>query len=174
LIVTDEELDLSMREADVAIRTWQPTQPDLIQRKLFSIGLHAYSPEYIKRFGTPRARRSRPHHHHAERSPGQAHLQNRNWLIEAGRNGSGPRRPTSRSTTSWPGPRLPAGPRYRGATGLLGRGQQPPGACSVNPIRCRSTPTVYPEELKTVAGAGVRISWPCGAALAVITGDGLH
>ena len=44
-----------MREADVAIRTRKPTQPDLIQRKLFSIGFHAYcSPEYIKRFGTPR------------------------------------------------------------------------------------------------------------------------
>ena len=55
LIVTDEDLDLSMREADVAIRTRKPTQPDLIQRKLFSIGFHAYcSPEYIKRFGTPR------------------------------------------------------------------------------------------------------------------------
>ncbi len=53
LMVTDEELDLSMREADVAIRTRKPTQPDLIQRKLFSIGFHAYcSPEYIKRFGT--------------------------------------------------------------------------------------------------------------------------
>ena len=53
LIVTDEELDLSMREADVAIRTRKPTQPDLIQRKLFSMGFHAYcSPEYVKRHGT--------------------------------------------------------------------------------------------------------------------------
>ena len=44
-----------MREADVAIRTRKPTQPDLIQRKLFAMGFHAYcSPEYIKRFGTPR------------------------------------------------------------------------------------------------------------------------
>jgi DNA-binding transcriptional LysR family regulator len=42
LIVTDEELDLSMREADVAIRTRKPTQPDLIQRKLFAMGFHAY------------------------------------------------------------------------------------------------------------------------------------
>jgi DNA-binding transcriptional LysR family regulator len=54
LITTDEELDLSMREADVAIRLRQPTQPDLIQRKLFSVHFHAYaSPEYLKRFGTP-------------------------------------------------------------------------------------------------------------------------
>jgi len=33
LITTDEELDLAMRAADVAIRLRQPTQPDLIQRK---------------------------------------------------------------------------------------------------------------------------------------------
>src|SRR5437763_1133687 len=93
LMVTDEELDLSMREADVAIRTRKPTQPDLIQRKLFSIGYHAYcSPEYIKRFGTPRTLEELDDHRlivlndlHAP-----AHLQNRYWLIEAGRNGKGP------------------------------------------------------------------------------------
>src|SRR5947207_4065581 len=56
LMTTDEELDLAMREADVAIRLRQPTQPDLIQRKLFSVHFHAYaSPEYLKRSGTPRA-----------------------------------------------------------------------------------------------------------------------
>src|SRR5947208_10965280 len=55
LITTDEELDLAMREADVAIRLRQPTQPDLIQRKLFAVRFHAYaSPDYLKRFGTPK------------------------------------------------------------------------------------------------------------------------
>src|SRR5215217_6142309 len=34
LITTENELDLAMREADVAIRLRPPTQPDLIQRKL--------------------------------------------------------------------------------------------------------------------------------------------
>ncbi len=94
LIVTDEELDLSMREADVAIRTRKPTQPDLIQRKLFSIGFHAYcSPEYIKRFGTPRTLDDLDQHRIIMLSDAQVppHLQNRSWLIEAGRNGSGPR-----------------------------------------------------------------------------------
>jgi DNA-binding transcriptional LysR family regulator len=39
----------------VAIRLRQPTQPDLIQRKLFSVHFHAYaSTEYLKRAGTPR------------------------------------------------------------------------------------------------------------------------
>src|SRR6266542_3459275 len=56
LITSDEELDLAMREADVAIRLRQPTQSDLIQRKLFSMHFHAYaSPEYLKRSGTPRS-----------------------------------------------------------------------------------------------------------------------
>lgn len=54
LITTDEELDLAMREADVAIRLRLPTQPDLIQRKLFSVHFHAYAArEYLTRFGTP-------------------------------------------------------------------------------------------------------------------------
>ena len=91
LIVTDEELDLSMREADVAIRTRKPTQPDLIQRKLFSIGFHAYcSPEYIKRFGTPRTLEDLDNHRIIMLGDAQVppHLQNRNWLIDAGRNGS--------------------------------------------------------------------------------------
>src|SRR5689334_5104588 len=56
LLTSDEELDLAMREADVAIRLRQPTQPDLIQRKLFSVRFHAYaSPDYLKRFGTPKS-----------------------------------------------------------------------------------------------------------------------
>ena len=56
LLVTDEELDLSMRQADVGIRMRQPSQPDLIQRKLFSVKFHAFaSPEYLKRFGTPQS-----------------------------------------------------------------------------------------------------------------------
>ncbi len=54
LLLTDEELDLSMREADVAIRLRQPTQGDLIQRRLFTVHFHAYaSTEYIKGHGAP-------------------------------------------------------------------------------------------------------------------------
>src|SRR6186997_439322 len=56
LLTTEAELDLAMREADVAIRLRIPTQPDLIQRKLFTMHFHACaSPEYLKRFGTPRS-----------------------------------------------------------------------------------------------------------------------
>src|SRR6202034_2413145 len=56
LLTTDRERDLAMRESDFAIRLRQPTQPDLIQRKLFSVHFHVYaSPEYLKRVGTPRS-----------------------------------------------------------------------------------------------------------------------
>jgi DNA-binding transcriptional LysR family regulator len=94
LITTDEELDLAMREADVAIRLRQPTQPDLIQRKLFSVHFHAYaSPEYLKRFGTPRSFDQLDDHRIIllGGSTIPIYLQNRNWLIEVARNGKGPR-----------------------------------------------------------------------------------
>ncbi|OJY35821.1 MAG: LysR family transcriptional regulator [Rhizobiales bacterium 65-9] len=54
VILTNEELDLAMREADVALRLRQPTQPDLIQRRLFTVHFHAYaSQDYIKSYGRP-------------------------------------------------------------------------------------------------------------------------
>jgi DNA-binding transcriptional LysR family regulator len=95
LITSDEELDLAMREADVAIRLRQPTQPDLIQRKLFSVKFHAYaSPEYLKRFGTPRELDDLDKHRILLLGGNvPTFLQNRRWLIEAGRDGKGPRTP---------------------------------------------------------------------------------
>jgi DNA-binding transcriptional LysR family regulator len=56
MILEDEELDLSMREADVAIRLRRPTQPDLIQRKLFTVHHHLFaSIEYVKNHGIPKS-----------------------------------------------------------------------------------------------------------------------
>ncbi len=144
LIVTDEELDLSMREADVAIRSRKPTQPDLIQRKLFAMGFHAYcSPEYIKRFGTPRTLDELDAHRIITLSDGQVapHLQNRNWLIEAGRNGSGPRETYSRSTTSsgWCAP-ASRGSASRRCRITWSRKTIAWCNCSASPIRSSSTP----------------------------------
>jgi DNA-binding transcriptional LysR family regulator len=54
LLVADVELDLAMREADVAIRVGRPRQPDLIQRHLFTSHFGVYAaPAYLNRFGTP-------------------------------------------------------------------------------------------------------------------------
>lgn len=96
LITTDEELDLAMREADVAIRLRQPTQPDLIQRKLFSVHSHAYaSPDYLKRFGTPRSFDELDNHRILVLGGSSVpqHLQNRRWLTEVARNGKDARVP---------------------------------------------------------------------------------
>jgi DNA-binding transcriptional LysR family regulator len=96
MITTDEELDLAMREADVAIRLRQPVQPDLIQRKLFTMHFHAYaSPEYLKRRGTPRSPDDLDQHRIlAIGGNAPTYLQNVLWLTEAGRNGKGPRVPS--------------------------------------------------------------------------------
>ena len=54
LLLNDRELDIGMREADVAIRLRQPVQPDIIQRRLFTVHFHLYaSAQYLKRYGTP-------------------------------------------------------------------------------------------------------------------------
>ncbi|HEY0353917.1 MAG TPA: LysR family transcriptional regulator, partial [Enterovirga sp.] len=56
MILTNDELDLAMREADVALRMRRPSQPDLIQRRLFTVHFHVYaSADYIKRFGEPKS-----------------------------------------------------------------------------------------------------------------------
>ena len=95
LLTTDEELDLAMREADVAIRLRQPTQPDLIQRKLFSVHFHVYaSPEYLKRFGTPRTFDDLDNHRVLVLGGNvPPYLQRSRWLIEVARDGKGPRMP---------------------------------------------------------------------------------
>ncbi|HTK14430.1 MAG TPA: LysR family transcriptional regulator [Xanthobacteraceae bacterium] len=95
LILTEEELDLAMREADVAIRLRQPVQPDLIQRKLFSVRFHACaSPDYLKRAGTPRSLEELDNHKLLLLGgPQPTYLQNVKWLIETGREGKPPRVP---------------------------------------------------------------------------------
>jgi len=95
LITGDEELDLAMREADVAIRLRQPVQPDLIQRKLFSMHFHAYaSPEYLKRSGTPHSPQDLDRHRIMVLG-GNApnYLQDVHWLTKLGRDGKEPRVP---------------------------------------------------------------------------------
>ena len=54
LILADRELDLGMREADIAIRLREPVQPDLIMRKLMTVRHHLYaSVEYVEKNGAP-------------------------------------------------------------------------------------------------------------------------
>ena len=54
LILEDVDLDLGMREADVAIRMHPPRQPDLVQRHLADIHMPACaSADYLAAHGTP-------------------------------------------------------------------------------------------------------------------------
>ena len=95
LVVDDSELDLSMREADVAIRMSPPRQPDLIQRHLVSVQVHIYaSPDYIKKFGMPQRPEDLDNHRlivygEDARPP----VPGVNWLAEAGVKPGSDRRP---------------------------------------------------------------------------------
>ncbi|MGB3147468.1 MAG: LysR family transcriptional regulator [Paracoccaceae bacterium] len=54
LMLEERVLDLPMREADVAIRMKEPSQADLIRRRLMNIRMRLYaSPEYLAENGTP-------------------------------------------------------------------------------------------------------------------------
>ncbi len=54
LIASNDTSDLKRREADIAIRAFRPTQPDLIAKKLLTRYARLYAtPDYIKRIGNP-------------------------------------------------------------------------------------------------------------------------
>ena len=84
--LTDEEIDLHTRDADCAIRFRQPTNPDLIQRRLFTVHLHVYAaPAYLKKNGTPSSLEDLSEHRilsYGEHAPG--YLSGLNWLFRAG------------------------------------------------------------------------------------------
>ena len=87
LVLDESERDLSMREADVAIRMVPPRQPDLIQRHLMTMHFHGYaSPEYLKKYGLPEKPADLADHmlivYGEDMEPPVANV---NWLLEAGR-----------------------------------------------------------------------------------------
>ena len=98
LILDDEELDLGMRQADVAIRLRQPTQPDLIQRRLFTVNMHLYAaPSYLERFGRPTTFAELDVHRIVTFGvPVPQYLKNLNMLEIAGRDPDNPRTPILR------------------------------------------------------------------------------
>ena len=54
LMLEEKVLDLPMREADVAIRMKEPSQADLVRKRLMNIRMRLYaSPEYIAKHGLP-------------------------------------------------------------------------------------------------------------------------
>ncbi len=86
LLLDDTDLDLAMREADVAIRMHPPRQPDLIQRHLGEIRSQIWaSPDYIKAHGAPQRLEELDDHKlilFGDRKPPVPDV---NWLGEIGR-----------------------------------------------------------------------------------------
>lgn len=93
VLLDDKELDLSMREADVAVRLHKPTQPDLVQRRLMSVHIHACaSADYVAQHGMPRTIDDLDRHRlivYGDNAPET--LSGVNWLAELGRPANRPR-----------------------------------------------------------------------------------
>ncbi len=93
LILDDSELDLAMREADVAIRMHQPRQGDLVQRHLLTMNwIVCASPEYLKQHGTPKSAEELERHKLVLFGSHRPPVSDINWLAEAGSAQAGPRR----------------------------------------------------------------------------------
>jgi len=152
LIVTDEELDLSMGQADVGIRMTPPRQADLVQRHLITMHHRAYaSPAYLKRYGTPRSLEDLDGHRLiAYDETFHPPFTNINWLIEAGTRSGHSRQPVLRVNNIYA--------MFRAAAGGLGIAPLPDYmaklALDLEPVLpTLEGPTfdvyfVYPEELR--------------------------
>ena len=101
LILNDEQLDLSMRKADVAIWLHEPAQTDLIRRPLATMKVKAYaSTNYIRRFGAPQALADLDRHRIISFSgPPQQDLPALGWLETAGLEGEGHRQAVFRANS---------------------------------------------------------------------------
>lgn len=89
LMLTDADLDLAKREADVAIRFHRPFQSELMQRPLAEIRHHLVaSPDYIARHGEPQTIEDLDNHRliaYGDAAPD--YLKGINWILELGHQG---------------------------------------------------------------------------------------
>ena len=87
LVLADTELDLSMREADIAIRMMPSTQSDLVQRRLMTMRYQVFAaPDYLRHHGMPMKPSDLDDHrlivYGEDARPPAAGL---NWLLGAGK-----------------------------------------------------------------------------------------
>jgi len=96
--LNDAELDLAMREADIAIRLHRPNQSEMIQRKLFNVHNHLYvSRTYLEEHGIPKGIEDLDNHRIISfGEPVPSYLQDINYLERVGRPDGSPRRATLR------------------------------------------------------------------------------
>ncbi|MGI9437416.1 MAG: LysR family transcriptional regulator [Geminicoccaceae bacterium] len=96
LLVLDAELDLGMREADVAIRLTPPSKPDLIQKKLKTAHTHLYaSQSYVEAAPPLETVDDLDRHRLIDYGTGTTPppVPSLNWILEAGRDQDDPRPP---------------------------------------------------------------------------------
>jgi len=103
LVLADTELDLSMREADAAIRMVPPRQPDLVKLKLMTIDYCILaSPRYLKDHPAPKAPRELDRHkiivYGDDATPPVPDL---DWLLKVGNETGKRRRPVLRVNSTY-------------------------------------------------------------------------
>jgi DNA-binding transcriptional LysR family regulator len=159
LILTDTELDLSMREADIAVRLQSPRQPDLIQRPLLTVHTHVYAAEqYLAEHGTPEKPEDLDHHRilvYGQEWP--APVPEVNWILNLGARPDSRRRPILRVNNIYG--------IYRACRSGLGLAGLPDYAIPTDTNLIRVLPDingpsfrayfVYPEELRHSKRIGV-------------------
>jgi DNA-binding transcriptional LysR family regulator len=96
LLLSDRTVDLSVREADLAIRMTPPTQAELIQRHLLTVHVHIFaSASYTKRHGMPLTPEELDEHrlivYGHDASPPVPDV---NWLLRLGRSANDLRVPS--------------------------------------------------------------------------------
>ena len=141
LLLSDDELDLGMREADVALRLREPMQPDLIRRRLFTVHFHAYaSTDYLKKSGQPRTIADLDQHRLvAFGAPTATHfLYDLNSLLTVGRDPKiAAHAPYRDQQCRRHHPRRRARRRHRGAARLLRRSRIPASCGCCRRRTCR-------------------------------------
>lgn len=100
LILSDDQVDLSMRAADVGIWLHEPSQSDLIRRPLAMLKVNAYaSTAYVKRFGVPKSIDDLDKHRIISYGGAPQLYSNLGWLEQVGRQGQSPRTPVFKSNS---------------------------------------------------------------------------
>jgi DNA-binding transcriptional LysR family regulator len=97
LLMSDEEIDLSNRSADVAVRVKRPTQANLIFKKFVNFHNHIYgSSDYLKEKGIPRNTADLDKHSLICFGAGlPSPISNIDWILKIGKE-NGKRRPKFR------------------------------------------------------------------------------
>lgn len=95
LTIFGDDERTNLYEADVMIRPYIPHQPDLVQRPLTSFAMNLFaSPEYLKKFGTPKTPADLDQHRLISFGGDILHpYGNVNWILRVGIQSENPREP---------------------------------------------------------------------------------